>query len=180
MTIRTIVLFWTTWARATTRQSILERAIALTSQVGLSGLTIGGLADDLGLSKSGLFAHFKSKEALEVQVLEYATELFLTLVIKPAMRAERGEPRLRALFERSVDWQKRCGLPGGCPILAAALELDHQPGPARDMLVSQQKDWRDTLANLARAAIKEGHFAERSIPSSSRSSSWVSRPRTNT
>jgi AcrR family transcriptional regulator len=148
----------------TTRQSILERATALTSQVGLAGLTIGGLAEELGLSKSGLFAHFKSKEALEVQVLEYATELFVEQVLKPALKAPRGEPRLRALFERSLDWQERCGLPGGCPILAAAHELDDKPGPARDKLVSSQKDWLDAVANLVRAAIAEGHFQKRIEP----------------
>jgi AcrR family transcriptional regulator len=147
-----------------TRQSILECATALASRVGLNGLTIGGLADELGLSKSGLFAHFKSKEALEVQVLEYAGGLFIDAVVKPALRAARGEPRIRALFERMIDWQKRCGMPGGCPILGAALELDDRPGPARDLLVGQQKDWLDTLANLSRAAVAEGHFGKRVAP----------------
>jgi AcrR family transcriptional regulator len=147
-----------------TRHSILERATALVSEVGLAGLTIGGLADELGLSKSGLFAHFKSKEALEVQVLEHVAAIFVDAVVKPALRAPRGEPRIRALFERLIDWPASCGLPGGCPILAAAVELDDRPGPARDVLVSQQKDWLDTLANLARAAVAEGHFDKRVDP----------------
>lgn len=141
-----------------TRQSILECATALASQVGLAGLTIGGLAQELGLSKSGLFAHFRSKEALEVQVLEYAASLFVENVVKPALRAPRGEPRIRALFDRMIDWPARASLPGGCPILAAAIELDDRPGPARDALVSQQKDWLDSLASFARAAVSEGHF----------------------
>ena len=148
----------------TTRQSILERATALTSQVGLAGLTIGGLAEELGLSKSGLFAHFKSREALEIQVLEYTFELFVDNVIKPSLRVSRGEPRLRTLFERALDWHKRCGLPGGCPIMAATLELDDKPGPARNLVVGRQKDWLDTVASLARSAIAEGHFHEHVDP----------------
>ena len=147
-----------------TRQTILERATALASQVGLSGLTIGGLADDLGLSKSGLFAHFRSKDALQVQVLEYAAALFIDEVIKPALRAPRGEPRIRALFARLLIWPEHNDLPGGCPIMAASVELDDRPGPARDALVSQQKDWLDTLATLVRVAIEEGHFHKRVEP----------------
>ena len=141
-----------------TRQSILERATALASEVGLSGLTIGKLADELGLSKSGLFAHFRSKEALEVQVLAHTTELFVDNVLKPALREPRGEPRLRALIARLLDWPESGGLPGGCPILGAAAELDDRPGPARDALVAQQNEWLATLANLARVAVAEGHF----------------------
>lgn len=141
-----------------TRQAILDRAAALASEVGLAGLTIGALAEDLGLSKSGLFAHFRSKEALEVQVLEHVAARFVDVVVKPALRAPRGEPRLRALFTRLLDWPVRSDLPGGCPIIAAASELDDRPGPARDLLVNQQKDWLDTLSNLARTAVAEGHF----------------------
>jgi AcrR family transcriptional regulator len=144
-----------------TRQSILGRATALASEVGLAGLTIGRLADDLGLSKSGLFAHFRSKEALEVQVLDHATQLFVANVLKPAFRAPRGEPRLRALIARLLDWPENGGLPGGCPILGAAAELDDRPGPARDALVAQQTEWLTTLANLARVAVAEGHFHKR-------------------
>jgi AcrR family transcriptional regulator len=143
-----------------TRQAILDRAIALASQTGLDGLTIGTLAEDLGLSKSGLFAHFRSKEALQVQVLEHVGARFVDVVIKPALRAPRGEPRLRALFARLLQWPAQGNLPGGCPIMAAAVELDDRPGPARDVLVNQQKDWLDTLANLARTAVAEGHFRE--------------------
>jgi len=141
-----------------TRQSILAHAAGLASRVGLEGLTIGRLADDLDLSKSGLFAHFRSKEALQMKVLEHAAARFTEVVIRPALAAPRGEPRLRALFERWRRWPKESGMPGGCFFVQAAAELDDQPGPARDLLVRQQKDWLDAIATVVRTAIAEGHF----------------------
>ena len=118
-----------------TRQSIVEHAAGLASRIGLGGITIGALAGDLDLSKSGLFAHFRSKEALQLQVLEHAAARFTELVIRPALAAPRGEPRLRALFDRWRRWPEASGLPGGCLFVQAAVELDDQPGPARDQLV---------------------------------------------
>jgi AcrR family transcriptional regulator len=147
-----------------TRQTILDRASELASVVGLQGLTIGTLAEALKLSKSGLFAHFRSKEALEVQVLEHVAGRFVELVVKPALKAPRGEPRLRALFELLLKWPTRKEFPGGCPLFAATGELDARPGPARDLLVTQQKDWSDTLANVVRTAITEGHFGKHVDP----------------
>lgn len=141
-----------------TRQGILEHAAGLASSVGLEGLTIGRLAGDLGLSKSGLFAHFGSKEGLQVQVLEHAAARFTELVIRPALRAARGEPRLRALFERWRRWPRESGLPGGCFFVQAAVELDDQPGPARDLLVEQQRGWLGVIATVVRGAVTEGHF----------------------
>src|SRR5688572_8008376 len=93
-----------------TRQVILEHAAALASQVGLEGLSIGKLAEDLQLSKSGLFAHFKSKEALQVQLLEFTSERFVELVVRPSLRAARGEPRVREVFERWRAWPERVGM----------------------------------------------------------------------
>jgi AcrR family transcriptional regulator len=139
-----------------TREAILERALTLASRVGLDGLTIGGLADELQLSKSGLFAHFRSKEALIVQLLERAAERFKQVVILPALAAPRGEPRVRALFERWTTWGER---PGGCFFVGAGAELDDRPGPPRDALVRACKDWVDELAKAARIAVREGHFA---------------------
>ena len=147
-----------------TRRAILDRGTDLASQVGLRGVTIGVLADALGLSKSGLFAHFKSKDALDVALIEHSGARFVELVVRPALKAPRGEPRLRALFQRTLDWPLRLGLPGGCPMIAAAAELDDCPGPARDALVAQQKDWLDTLANLVRVAVSEGHLTARIAP----------------
>jgi AcrR family transcriptional regulator len=143
---------------AATRQAILDRGFDLASRAGLRGVTIGALAEALGLSKSGLFAHFKSKEALDAALVEHSGAQFVERVIRPALKAPRGEPRLRDLFKRVLDWPTRSGLPGGCPMIAAAAELDDVEGPARDALVAQQKDWLDTMANLARVGIREGHF----------------------
>jgi AcrR family transcriptional regulator len=139
-----------------TRQAILSRAFELATVVGVSGLSIGRLAEQTGLSKSGLFAHFGSKEALEVAVVEEAARQFVQDVMVPALREPRGEPRVRALFERWLAWGER---PGGCFFVGASAELDDRPGPPRDALVRACKDWIDELAKAARIAIREGHFA---------------------
>ncbi|MCA1580689.1 MAG: TetR/AcrR family transcriptional regulator [Acidobacteria bacterium] len=142
-----------------TRDAILDHAMRLASKVGLAGLSIGRLAADLEMSKSGLFAHFQSKETLQVQVLDRAGALFAATVVRPALAAPRGERRLRALFERWLDWTKTAGLPGGCLFVTAAVELDDRPGPVRDRLVALQKEWLDVIARVARTGIPEGHFA---------------------
>jgi AcrR family transcriptional regulator len=138
-----------------TRQAILSRAFEIASVVGVSGLTIGRLAEETGLSKSGLFAHFGSKEALDVAVVEEASRQFVQEVMVPALREARGEPRVRALFERWLEWGQR---PGGCFFVGASAELDDRPGPPRDALVRACKDWIDELAKAARIAMREGHF----------------------
>jgi AcrR family transcriptional regulator len=141
-----------------TRETILDHAIDLARQVGLEGLTIGRLATDLDLSKSGLFAHFRSKEALQVQVLDAAAERFIGAVIQPALQTRSGLPRLRVLFDRWLDWEGRQSTPGGCIFVQAAVELDDREGPARDRLVDLQKRWLETMAIVTRGAIREGHF----------------------
>ena len=138
-----------------TRQAILGKAFELATVVGVSGLSIGRLAEETGLSKSGLFAHFGSKEALEVAVVEEASRQFVQEVMVPALRHPRGEPRLRALFEGWMRWGDR---PGGCFFVGASAELDDRPGPPHDALVRAQKDWIDELAKATRIAISEGHF----------------------
>jgi AcrR family transcriptional regulator len=143
---------------ALTRQSILEHAAGIASQVGLEGLSIGRLADDLDLSKSGLFSHFQSKEALQIQVMEFAAMRFVETVVRPALKAPRGEPRIQEAFDRWLSWPKRSALPGGCFFVAAAVELDDQPGPVRDRLVELQKDWLGFLSDSVRSAVEEGHF----------------------
>ena len=142
-----------------TREAILLHALKLATQVGFEGLTIGRLADDLKLSKSGLFAHFGSKENLQVKVLELASRRFVDEVVRPAIGAPRGIRRVRALFERWLAWEASPNLPGGCPFNAAATELDDRPGPARDYVVRSQHDWLETLANTARTAVQEREFA---------------------
>lgn len=141
-----------------TRQAILEKAAALASRVGLGGVTIGDLAEELGLSKSGLFAHFRSKEALQEQVLQFAGERFVEGVVRPALTVRRGEPRLRALFEGWLQWARTGVARSGCVFVAAATELDDQPGPVRDRLVRLQKDWLEFNAQAYRVAQAEGHF----------------------
>lgn len=140
-----------------TRQAIVEHAAKMASRIGLEGLTIGALADDLELSKSGLFAHFKSKEALQLQVLEFGIERFVDTVVKPTLAAPRGEKRVRALFERWMAWPKASGL-AGCMFVALSTELDDQPGPVRERLVQAQKDWLDVIANCFRTGMAERHF----------------------
>jgi AcrR family transcriptional regulator len=139
-----------------TRQAILSRAFELATVVGVNGLTIGSLAEQTGLSKSGLFAHFGSKQALDVAVVEEAARQFVQEVMVPALREPRGEPRVRALFERWLAWGLR---PGGCFFVGASAELDDRPGPARDALVRACRDWIDEIAKAIRIAIREGHFA---------------------
>jgi len=141
-----------------TRSAILGSALALASEAGLANTTIGALAERTGMSKSGLFAHFQSKENLEVAILQEAIRRFVTLVIVPALDEKRGEPRVRALFDRWMAWPKHDFQPGGCIFAAAAAELDDRPGPAREVLVSAQKDWLGTLAQAAQIAVDEGHF----------------------
>lgn len=147
-----------------TRQTILDHATGLASQLGLGGMTIGRLADDLELSKSGLFAHFRSKEALQLDVLQHAEERFTEVVIRPALKAPRGEPRVRALFEGWLGWAQASPLPGGCLFVAAATELDDRPGPLRDRLVRSQRDWLEVIANVFRTGVNEGHFRRDADP----------------
>jgi AcrR family transcriptional regulator len=141
-----------------TRERILKTALELASTEGLSGLSIGRLADRNRMSKSGLFAHFRSKEGLQLDVLELAVARFRESVFTPALRADRGEPRLRALFTHWLEWVDQQSLPGGCLLTAAAVELDDQPGAARDALVDAQRQWAETLARAVQIAIDERHF----------------------
>jgi AcrR family transcriptional regulator len=138
-----------------TRGVILDEAGQLARRVGLGGLTIGSLATQTGMSKSGLFAHFGSKESLQIQVIEHSSERFVDEVIRPALKAPRGVPRVRDLFERWLAWDS---VEGGCPLVAASFELDDQPGPVREHLVRVQRDWADTLATVFTSGIGEGHF----------------------
>ncbi|HRC58221.1 MAG TPA: TetR/AcrR family transcriptional regulator [Kofleriaceae bacterium] len=138
-----------------TRQAILERAFALATTWGLAGVTIGRLAEHTGLSKSGLFAHFGSKEALDVAVVQEGSRVFVESVLSPALRFARGEPRVRALFDHWLAWAEQ---PGGCFFVAITAELDDHDGPARVALEQATKDWIDALATAARIAVAEGHF----------------------
>ena len=140
-----------------TKRAIVDQALELVSTVGLDKLTIGALAGATGMSKSGLFAHFHSKEQLQLQVLVEARQRFIEIVIAPALKKPRGEARLRAIFESTMKpWEH--DLPGGCIFHAVSAELDDQPGPARDYLVETQRDYADTLRRAAEIAVEEGQF----------------------
>lgn len=142
-----------------TKQAILDQAIDIASEVGLQKLSIGALAHATGMSKSGLFAHFQSKEQLQLQVLEEARRRFIDLVIAPALKKPRGVARIRAIFDNTMRrWERE--LPGGCIFYAVSAELDDQPGPARDYLVQIQRDQRETLKRAAQIAIEEGQLRE--------------------
>ncbi len=133
-----------------TRAAILERAVDLASAEGLDGLTIGRLATELGLSKSGLFAHFGSKQELQLATVEAAARRFATAVIEPALSAPDGMPRLRALGERYLDHLDLYA--GGCFWAATSAEFDDRPGPVRDAIAAALDVWIGELARQARVA----------------------------
>lgn len=141
-----------------TRTLILDDALALASEVGLEGLSIGALAGRVDMSKSGLFAHFGSKEDLQLATLRHSQERFEAAVFRPALASPRGLPRLRALFENWLAWIGRAERPGGCVILAASVEYDDRPGLVRDALVAGQRQLRGALAKAVHLAIEEGHL----------------------
>ncbi|MBR7838829.1 TetR/AcrR family transcriptional regulator [Actinospica durhamensis] len=136
--------------------AVLAQAAEVAARQGLGALTIGDLAARTHLSKSGLFAHFQSKEVLQLDVLAYARDRFVDEVIRPATRAPRGEARVRALFEH---WAV-VGRQGHaeCLFVSAAAEFDDQPGPVRDQLVRDHRDFIDSIAQMFRTGIAEGEF----------------------
>jgi AcrR family transcriptional regulator len=135
-----------------TRARILDEAVELASVQGIGALTIGPLAERLGLSKSGLFAHFSSKEALQLETLQRASERFRADVTEPLRALTDRRQRLRVFFERWIGWLDRSGLPGGCPILAAAIEFDDVPGPVHDMAAGLLGQLQRLIVKFARAA----------------------------
>ena len=138
-----------------TRAAILEAALGLASHMGLEGLSIGALAEVTGMSKSGVFAHFGSREELQISVIrEYHTK-FEEEVFFPAIREKRGLPRVTALFE---NWVKRVSveIDSGCIYISGAVEFDDRPGPVRDALASMVKAWQAALARAILQAIDTG------------------------
>jgi len=135
-----------------THARILDQAVELASVQGLGSLTIGPLAERLGLSKSGLFAHFRSKEALQVETLERAAELFRADVTEPVRAVPDRADRLRVFFQRWIAWLENSGRTGGCPILGAAVEFDDVPGPVHDTAARHLGELQRLIAKFARAA----------------------------
>jgi AcrR family transcriptional regulator len=149
------VLFCPTVRRAlSTHAHILERGLALSSQRGLDGVTLGVLADRVGISKSGLFAHFKSKDDVQVALLNYSSQLSLSHIVEPAMNEPDGLPRLRAVVRNWLGWAPRSGLPGGCPVAAGMFEFDDLEGPVRDKIAAIEAEWRVFLCSLVRRAVE--------------------------
>ena len=142
-----------------TRALIIRTALTLALERGLEALSLGLLAEAAGLSKSGLFAHFKSKEALQFAVLDEAVETFADRVVAPALTKPRGEPRLRALFLGKLAWFDSNGVGKGCIFSALQEEFDDRPGPLLDRLVEAELAWRGTLVKAAALAIREHHLA---------------------
>jgi AcrR family transcriptional regulator len=141
-----------------TRASILRHAVTLASLEGLEGLSIGRLAERSGLSKSGLFGHFGSKEALQLAVLETCVEDFRNEVILPALRDPSGVRRLELLFAAWMAWAAEHERAGACPLLGASIELDDRPGALRDYLADKQKAWIDCVARIAAKAVDQGEL----------------------
>jgi AcrR family transcriptional regulator len=148
-----------------TRGSILQVAVDLASVEGLDGLTIGRLAGALGMSKSGLFAHFGSKEELQLATIEAANEIFVREVIAPAREAERGLPRLVALMDRKLEYLQRGVFAGGCFFETVRNEYDsRQRGPVRDAIAADFRTWRQLVANRVRSAQASGHIDAEADP----------------
>ena len=140
-----------------TRAAILEAALGLAANMGLEGLSIGALAEVTHMSKSGVFAHFGSREELQISVVREYHAKFEEEVFFPAMREARGLPRLTALFER---WTRRVSveIDSGCIYISGAVEFDDRPGPVRDALVTMVQAWQSALERAVRMAVEEGHL----------------------
>jgi AcrR family transcriptional regulator len=141
-----------------TRAQILDVALNVASESGFEALTIGSLAERTGLSKSGLFAHFGSKEDLQIAVLEEGARRVTDMVFRAAFKEPRGVGRLRVLFHNWLGWADSCQLKGGCPIMAAAFEFDDRPGPVRDAVLMQHQRMQSGMARAVEICIETGEF----------------------
>jgi AcrR family transcriptional regulator len=139
-----------------TKAAIVDAALGLSTQIGLEGLSIGALAEVTQMSKSGVFAHFGSREELQISVIREYHARFEEEVFYPAMREPRGLPRLRALF---ANWMKRTSveIDSGCIYISGAVEFDDRPGPVRDALASSVKTWHVAMKRAIEGAKIEGH-----------------------
>ena len=146
-----------------TRAAILDAALTLASHMGLEGLSIGALAEVTGMSKSGVFAHFGSRDELQIAVVREYHNKFEEEVFYPALREARGLPRLRALFD---NWVRRVAveIDSGCIYISGAVEFDDRPGPVRDALVDMVQTWQDALERAIRIGVEEGHLKPETDP----------------
>ncbi|HEX5584695.1 TetR/AcrR family transcriptional regulator [Gaiella sp.] len=139
-----------------TRQAILDEAARLATVEGLEGLSLARLAERVGMSKSGLFAHFGSKEELQLATVERATAIFTEDVFEPAAEAPNGLERLQALLESFLSYVEVAVFPGGCFFASAVAELDTRSGPVRDRALGVVADWMSALEGAVRDAQAEG------------------------
>ena len=130
------------------------------SQSGLAGVTLGVLAGQVGMSKSGLFAHFRSKEDVQIGLLRYMAKFATARVVQPAMSADEGLPQLQALVRNWFGWAHRAGLPGGCPVAAGLFEFDDVDGAVRNEILAMESQWRGLLTQLVQKAIERGHLRQ--------------------
>lgn len=142
-----------------TRRLILDTAVRLATVEGLDGLSIGSLARATGVSKSGVYAHFDSKEQLQLAAVDNARTLFIDVVVTPALR-RHGLDRLRDLCESFLTYVENRTLPGGCFFAAAAAELGGRPGPLRERIAANQKDWIGILGAAATEAVGRGELRD--------------------
>jgi AcrR family transcriptional regulator len=140
------------------RQAILAVAVDLASTHGLEGLSVGLLASRLRMSKSGLFAHFGSMEGLQLAVIEAARAVFVEAVVRPALAAPRGLPRLWALVDHWLAYAERKVFRGGCFFAQVSMEFDGRPGPIRDRVAAIMREWMTTLRVAVEKAVAEGHL----------------------
>ena len=147
---------------AATRELIVERAFTIARRNGLEGLSIGELAIAVGMSKSGVFAHFGSREDLQLSVLDWTAQRFAETVIRPALSQPRGLPRLRAIVLGWFDWV--VANDEGCVILSAAGEYDGRPGLMRDRIVGWLTEWSNQLAKAVGHCIETGELAADTDP----------------
>jgi AcrR family transcriptional regulator len=148
-----------------TRRAILTAAVNLASVEGLEGLSIGRLASELEMSKSGLFSHFGSKEELQISTVRAAAAIFVHRVVEPAEeRFEPGIARLHAMLDDWLDYMEAGIFAGGCFFAAAAVEMDGRPGPVRDAVATQMGSWLELLTDYARAAIERGELVAHTDP----------------
>jgi AcrR family transcriptional regulator len=141
-----------------TRNSILEVAAALATEEGLDPLSIGRLAEATGMSKSGLFAHFGSKEELQLATVDHAAALFVAEVIDPARSAPKGLARIWALCDHMIGYSERQVFPGGCFFAAASFEFNNRPGPVRDRIESMIRSWLSYLEHAVEQAQEAGEL----------------------
>lgn len=136
----------------------MATGVAQLSTEGLSGVSLGSLAERVGMSKSGLFAHFRSKEDVQIQLLEHTARLAHSCFVAPALAEPEGLPRLQAIAGHWFGWAQRAGLPGGCPVAAGLFELDDVSGPVRDKLVALEAEGRGFMEEIVRQAVHLEHL----------------------